>query len=153
MKMRATVTTICFVSLLLISIIDSAMGADELFARAEEAYQRSGPLAGVRVCLPDAKKGDPRAAFYVGTFYVAGAALQRRRQSSPAAITKLENAALHWYSVAQKGGNEEARIILTAVRKQGRGALYIGTEHILGSRPSPERDFSRYHWPEQGPRQ
>jgi TPR repeat protein len=131
--------------LLFISFGCETQDSDDQFSRAERAYKKSGPMAGAATYLHDARRGDPKAAFYVGTFYVIEAAQQRNKGISDSAVKSLENTALTWYNRAATGGNVEARLILEAVQRSGRRMLYISIEHAFDRQHNPEYDFSRYH--------
>lgn len=144
-KMYQYIQTLFCSSLLLITLGCETSASDDRFSRAERAYKRSGAMAGAAIYLTDARRGDPQAAFYVGTFYVIEAAQQRKQGSSNSAIKASEDTALHWYSVAAKGGNAEARSMLEAVHRSGRSMLYISIEHVFDRDSNPEYDFSRYH--------
>jgi hypothetical protein len=150
--MHSPARTILFGLFALLLVTCRTATSDDRFSRAEETYRQSGALAAAAIYLAEAKKGNPEAAFYVATFYVLEAAGQQKRGMRGPAITKLEDVALHWYSIARKGGSEEARIMLQSVAKRGRGALYISTEHMFSNGRDPERDFSRYRWPKRSTR-
>jgi hypothetical protein len=123
-----------------------ADGSRDRFTRAEKVFRRSGPMAVVALYIADARKGDATAAFYVATSYAVEAAMQRKKGASFAAIKTLEDSALHWYQLSNKGGNEEAGIMLDQVRKHGRSALYfISIEHLLNREPTPESNPERFY--------
>ena len=77
----------------------------------------------VAVYAAAAGKGDPRAAFYVGTAYCVQAASQRKKDAPEGDIRTSEDLALEFYRLAEKGGDEEATIMLNEVRRKGRSAL------------------------------
>jgi hypothetical protein len=100
----------------------------------------------VAVYAAAAGKGDPRAAFYVGTAYCVQAASQRKKDAPEGDIRTSEDLALEFYRLAEKGGDEEATIMLNEVRRKGRSALYfVSIEHLFNQQgprvTHPERFY------------